>query len=39
MGLGNPVRFILTAGQVADICQAESLISGFSFEPPFQTRC
>jgi transposase len=30
--LGNPVRFILTAGQVNDICQAEGLISGFSFE-------
>ena len=30
--LGNPVRFILTAGQVADICQAEGLIEGFSFE-------
>jgi transposase len=31
-GLGNPVRFILTAGQVHDILQAEDLISGFSFE-------
>jgi transposase len=30
--LGNPVRFILTAGQVHDLCQAEGLISGFSFE-------
>ena len=30
--LGNPVRFILTAGQVHDICQAEGLINGFSFE-------
>ena len=30
--LGNPVRFILTPGQVADILQAEDLISGFSFE-------
>jgi transposase len=30
--LGNPVRFILTAGQVHDILQAEDLISGFSFE-------
>lgn len=30
--LGNPVRFILTAGQINDICQAEGLISGFSFE-------
>ncbi len=31
-GLGNPVRFILTAGQVHDILQAEDLISGFSFD-------
>jgi hypothetical protein len=31
--LGNPVRFILTAGQVADICQAEGLMEGFS--PPY----
>jgi len=30
--LGNPVRFILTAGQAHDIGQAEELISGFSFE-------
>ena len=30
--LGNPVRFILTAGQVHDIVQAEDLISGISFE-------
>ena len=30
--LGNPVRLILTAGQVNDICQAEGLISGLSFE-------
>lgn len=30
--LGNPVRFILTAGQVNDICQADGLISGFLFE-------
>jgi hypothetical protein len=30
--LGNPVRFILTAGQVNDICQAEGLIRGPSFE-------
>jgi transposase len=30
--LGNPVRFILTAGNVHDICQAEGLITGFSFE-------
>jgi transposase len=30
--LGNPVRFILTPGQVHDICQAEGLISGFCFE-------
>jgi putative transposase len=30
--LGNPVRFILTPGQLHDILQAEDLISGFSFE-------
>ncbi len=30
--LGNPVRFILTAGQVHDVLQAEDLISGISFE-------
>ena len=30
--LGNPVRFILTAGQVHDIVQAEDLICGISFE-------
>ena len=30
--LGNPVRFILTGGQVADILQAEDLISGISFD-------
>jgi transposase len=30
--LGNPVRFILTAGQVHDIIQAEGLIDGLSFE-------
>src|ERR1700730_5314008 len=30
--LGNPVRFILTAGQVHDILQAEDLISGLSFD-------
>jgi transposase len=30
--LGNPVRFILTAGQVHDIIKAEGLIDGFSFE-------
>jgi transposase len=30
--LGNPVRFILTAGQVHDILQAEDLISGIAFE-------
>jgi putative transposase len=30
--LGNPVRFILTAGNVHDVCQAEGLITGFSFE-------
>ena len=30
--LGNPVRFILTGGQAADILQAEDLISGICFE-------
>jgi transposase len=30
--LGNPVRFILTGGQVHDILQAEDLVSGISFE-------
>jgi transposase len=30
--LGNPVRFIVTAGNVNDILQAEDLISGFSFD-------
>ena len=30
--LGNPVRFILTAGQVHDILQAEDLITGLSFD-------
>jgi len=30
--LGNPVRFILTGGQVHDLLQAEDLISGISFE-------
>ena len=31
-GLGNPVRFILTAGQVNDILLAKELISGISFD-------
>jgi len=30
--LGNPIRFILTAGQVHDIKSAEDLISGLSFD-------
>lgn len=30
--LGNPLRFILTAGQRHDITQAEALIIGFDFE-------
>ena len=30
--LGNPLRFILTAGQVHDIKQAEALIEGFDFD-------
>ena len=28
--LGNPVRFILTAGQYSEIRQADALIEGFS---------
>ena len=31
-GLGYPVRFILTAGNVNDIVQAEELIRGLSFD-------
>ena len=30
--LGNPVRWPLTAGQIADITLAPALLSGFSFE-------
>jgi transposase len=30
--LGNPLRFILTGGQVHDSKQAEALIEGFDFE-------
>jgi transposase len=30
--LGNPLRFILTGGQVHDSKQAEALIDGFDFE-------
>ena len=30
--LGNPIRFILTAGQVHDIKSAKDLISGLSFD-------
>jgi transposase len=30
--LGNPVRWLLTAGQIADITLAPALISGFSFD-------
>ncbi len=30
--LGNPVRWLLTAGQIADISQAPALLSGFSPE-------
>ena len=30
--LGNPLRFILTAGQRHDITQAEALIESFQFE-------
>lgn len=29
-GLGNPVRLLLTAGQVSEHTQAEALIAGFS---------
>ena len=28
-GLGNPVRLLLTAGQVSEYTQAEALIEGF----------
>ena len=31
-GLGNPLRFVLTAGQDADIGQAVPLIDGFTFD-------
>ena len=31
-GLGNPLRFKLTAGQSHDITQAEALIADYSFE-------
>lgn len=31
-GLGNPLRFILTAGQCHDITQAYHLLDGFDFE-------
>lgn len=30
--LGNPLRFILTAGQRHDITQAQALLDGFDFE-------
>ena len=30
--LGNPLRFILTAGQRHDISQAQALLEGFDFE-------
>jgi transposase len=30
--LGNPLRFILTCGQVHDSKQAKALIDGFDFE-------
>jgi transposase len=30
--LGNPLRFILTAGQRHDITQAQALLEGFDFE-------
>ena len=31
-GLGNPLRFILTSGQVGDVTQAEGLIAGLPGE-------
>ena len=31
-GLGNPVEFVLTAGQAADVTQAEALIEGHEAE-------
>ena len=31
-GLGNPLRFLLTGGQVGDITQAPNLIAGLNFE-------
>jgi transposase len=31
-GLGNPLRFCLTAGQRHDITQAQHLLEGFDFE-------
>ena len=31
-GLGNPLRFILTGGQVGDVTQAEGLIAGLPGE-------
>ena len=31
-GLGNPLRFLLTAGQRHDITQAQALLEGFDFE-------
>ena len=30
--LGNPLRFILTAGQMHDIGQAEALVAGMTFD-------
>jgi hypothetical protein len=34
--LGNPIRFILPAGQVHDIVHAEELIGGISFRASAQ---
>jgi transposase len=31
--LGNPVRMIATAGQVADVTQAAAVVSGMKAEP------
>ena len=31
--LGNPVRLVITAGQVADVTQGEALVSGLKADP------
>jgi len=30
--LGNPLRFLLTGGQVADCTQAKALLDGFDYD-------